>query len=125
MFEYLADLVRLGRVFLRLSEPNHLDGRLTARFPQPYIDEIKLEHTQKRVEQGMNNLGWLTAAPHGRKGEQADQITNATLKSLDLLCNISGMHIHIQDVACELLRPARRWRNSRRNSSGGTKKGFC
>jgi hypothetical protein len=85
----------LGRLFLRFSEPNHFDGRLIARVPQPYIDEIKLEHTLKRVEQGMNNLGWVTAAPHGRKGEQTDQIINATLKSLDLLCNISGLHIHI------------------------------
>jgi hypothetical protein len=95
VFEYLADLVRLGRPFLRLSEPNHLDGCLTARVPQPYIDEIKLEHTQKRVKQGMNNLGWLTAAPHGRKREKADQIVNATLKSPDFLCNVSGLHIHI------------------------------
>jgi hypothetical protein len=36
----------------------------------------------------MNNLGWLTAAPGGRKGEQADQITNATLKPPNLVCNI-------------------------------------
>jgi hypothetical protein len=43
----------------------------------------------------MNNLGWLTAAPHGRKGEQTDQIVDATLKSLDLLCNVSGLPIHI------------------------------
>jgi hypothetical protein len=93
VFEYLADLVRLGR--LRLSKPNHLDGRLTARTPQPYIDEIKLEHTHKSVEQGINNLGWLTAAPHGGKGEQADQIINATLKLLDLLGNISGLHTYI------------------------------
>lgn len=100
MFKYLADLVRLGRLFLRRSflrwsEPNHLDGRLIARAPQPYIDEIKLQHTQKRVEQGTNNLRWLTAAPHGRQGEQTHQIINATLKSLDLFCGISGLHIHI------------------------------
>jgi hypothetical protein len=95
VLEYLADLVRLGRLFLRLSEPKHLDGRLTVRVPQPYIDEIKLEHSQKRVEQGMNNLGWLTAAPNGRKGEQAYQVIYATLKSLDILCNISGLCIHI------------------------------
>ena len=95
LFKYLADLVRLGYVFLRLSEPNHLDGRLTARFLQPYIDEIQLEHAQQRVEQGMNNLGWLTAAPHGRKSEDANQIINAALKALDFLCRISGLHIHI------------------------------
>ena len=98
-FEYLADLVRLGclflrRLFLRWCEPNHLDGRLTVRIPQPRIDKIKLKHTQKRVEQGMNNLGWLSAAPRGRKGEQADQIINATLKPLDLLRDISGLYIH-------------------------------
>jgi hypothetical protein len=78
-----------------LSEPDHLDGRLTARVLQPYIDQIKLEHTQKRVKQRLNNLGWLAPAPHGRKGEQADQIINAALKPFDLLCNISALNIHI------------------------------
>jgi hypothetical protein len=87
--------MRLGYVFLRLSEPNHLDWRLTARFVQPYIDKIQLEHTQQCVEQGMNNLGWLTPAPHGWKSEGADQIIDAALKVLDLLCMISGLYIHI------------------------------
>jgi hypothetical protein len=82
-------------VFLRLSEPNHLDWRLAARFLQPYIDKIQLEHTQQCVEQGMNNLGWLTTAPHGWKSEGADQIINAALKVRDLLCKISGLYIHI------------------------------
>jgi hypothetical protein len=43
----------------------------------------------------MNNLGWLTPAPHGWKSEGADQIIDAALKVLDLLCMISGLHIHI------------------------------
>jgi len=42
----------------------------------------------------MNNLGWFTAAPHSWKSEDADQIINAALKALDLLCKISGLHIH-------------------------------
>ncbi len=70
-------------------------GALTARVLQPYIDKIQVEHTQKRVEQGMNNLGWLAAAPHGRKGDEADQIINAALKPLDLLCNISALRVHV------------------------------
>jgi hypothetical protein len=90
-----ADLVRLGYVFWRLREPNHLDRRLTARFVQPYIDEIQLKQTQQRVEQGMNDPGWLTAAPHGWNSEDANQIVKAALKALDFLCRISGLHIHI------------------------------
>jgi hypothetical protein len=43
----------------------------------------------------MNNLGWLTAAPHGRKSEDANQIINAAPKVLDFLCRISGLQIHI------------------------------
>jgi hypothetical protein len=78
-----------------LSEPSHLDWRLTARFLQPYVDEIQLEHTQQRVEQGTNDLGWFTAAPHGWKSEDANQIINAALKALDLLCNFFGLPIHI------------------------------
>ena len=82
-------------MFLRLSEPNHLDWRLTTRFLQLYIDKIQLEHTQQCVEQGMNNLGWLTPAPHGWKSEGANQIIDAALKVLDLLCMISGLYVHI------------------------------
>jgi hypothetical protein len=95
VFECLADLVRLGYVFLRLSEPNHLDKRLTARFLQPYIDEIELEHTQQRVEQSVDNLGWLTAAPHGGKSEDASQIIHTALQALDFLCGICGLPFHI------------------------------
>jgi hypothetical protein len=91
LFKYNADLVRLGYVFLRLSEPNHLDWRLTARFLQLYIDEIQLEHTQQRVEQGVNNLGWLTAAPRGWKSEDANQIFEAALKALVFLFRITGL----------------------------------
>ena len=43
----------------------------------------------------MNNLGWLTAAPHGWKSEDADQIIKAALKARDFLCRISGLHVHI------------------------------
>jgi hypothetical protein len=105
MFKYLADLVRLSYVFLPLSEPNHLDWRLASRFLHPYIDEIQLEHTQQRVEQGMNNLGWLTAAPHGWKGEDTSQIIHAALKLPDFLCKISGLHIHISG-RCRRTTPA-------------------
>src|ERR1700734_2422829 len=96
MFKYLADLVRLGSYgCLRSSEPNHLDWRLTSCFLQAYVDEIQLEHTQQRVEQGLNDLGWLTAAPHGRKGEDTNHVVHAALKLLDLLCGISELRIHI------------------------------
>jgi hypothetical protein len=84
-----------GYVFLRWSEPNHLDRGLAAGFLQPYIDKIQLKHAQQRVKQGMNNLEWFTTAPHGWKSEGADQVIDAALKVLDLLCEVSGLYIHI------------------------------
>src|ERR1700677_120953 len=53
----------------------------------------------------MNNLGWLTAAPHGWKGEDTNQIIHAALKLLDLLCGISGLGIHISG-RCRRTTPA-------------------
>jgi hypothetical protein len=78
-----------------LSEPNYLDWRLAARFRQPYIDEIELEHAHERVEQGMANPGWLTAAPHSGESEDAYQIAHGALKVLDLLGKIFGLRFHI------------------------------
>src|SRR5579863_2661059 len=95
VFKCRADLMGRGYVFLRLGESSHLDWRLTVCFLQPYIDEIQLEHTRQRVEQGMNNPGWLTPAPYGWKSEDANQIIYAALKVLDFLCRISGLHVHV------------------------------
>ena len=65
----------------------------------------------------MSNLGWLTATPNRRKSEDANQIINAALNALDFLCKISlGCAFISQAVAGKLLRPARRWRKSRRVS---------
>jgi hypothetical protein len=85
--------VRLDYVLSRLRD--HFDWRPAGRLLQPYIDEIQLKHTQQRVEQGMDNLGWFTAAPHGWESEDANQIINAAPKVLDFLCRISGLQIHI------------------------------
>ena len=43
----------------------------------------------------MNNLGWLASAPDGRKTEDADQIINAALKTLDLLGGMFELHFHV------------------------------
>ena len=58
---------------------------MTIQFVQSHIDQIKLEHPQKGADNSFDNLGWFTATPCGRKSEQAYQIVDATLKSLDLL----------------------------------------
>src|SRR5579871_6828923 len=86
--------MRLRSRILRCRETNHLHGRGSAGVLQPHIDEIKLEHTQKRVEHRLSNLVWLGAAPYGRKGAKTDQVINATLKPLDLPCDISRLHVH-------------------------------
>jgi hypothetical protein len=46
------------------------------------------------VEEGMNNLGWLTATPDGRQSKDADQIIKAALKALDLLGGMFELHFH-------------------------------
>ena len=44
----------------------------------------------------MNNPGWLGATPHGRKTEDADQVSNAALKALDLLSGMLELHFHVR-----------------------------
>ena len=44
----------------------------------------------------MNNLGWLAAAPHGGKSEDADQVIDAALKALDLLGGMFELHFHVK-----------------------------
>ena len=56
---------------------------------QPGAHEIQAEHIQEqRVEQHLDNLRWLVAAPDSRQSQQTDQIVNAALKTLDLLGRI-------------------------------------
>ena len=57
-------------------------------------NEVEPEHAEERVEQGMNNLGWLIAAPDGRQSEQADQIIDAVLKTGDLSSRVSFLQVH-------------------------------
>ena len=74
----------------------------------------------------MNDDRGFAATPHGRKGEEADQIINATLKALDLAGGMFDLRFHGQPaVAGRAGCPARRARISFRNSPGGTKNGLC
>src|ERR1700683_974013 len=43
----------------------------------------------------MNDLGWLAAAPHGWKSQDADQIVYAALKTLDFLGGMVELDIHV------------------------------
>jgi hypothetical protein len=93
--EYLADLLRSSLQFSRLTDAGHLDRRFAAWVVQPHIDEIEVEHTQERVDQGMNNLGRLGTGPHGRERENAEQIIHATLETLDFLGGMFDLHFHV------------------------------
>jgi hypothetical protein len=79
-----------------LSDADRLEGRVADGNFQPYIHQIQLEHAQKRVEQGMNNLGSLGTSPHGRKSEDADQIVITALKALDLVGGMFEWHFHVR-----------------------------
>ena len=68
----------------------------------------------------------VAAMPKGRKGEETDEIVDAALKPLDLLSRIFGRGFHLSQLRkARLLYLVLRPRNSRRNSPGGTKNGFC
>ena len=99
MVEKLADLFRLGSQLSRLSDSDHLDGRSAASVFQSHIDEIETQHAQEHVEQGTDNLRWVAAAPDGRKSEDADQIIDAALKTLDLLGGMFGLHFQVRPLS--------------------------
>src|SRR6476660_2321937 len=74
----------------------------------------------------MNDVRGSAATPHRRKSDEAGQIINAALKTLDLVGGMFELHFHGQPaVAGRAGCPARRARISRRNCSGGTKNGLC
>ncbi|HUA99052.1 MAG TPA: hypothetical protein VMA34_12045 [Terracidiphilus sp.] len=56
----------------------------------------------------MNNLGWLSAAPNDRKSQDADQVIDGALKTLDLLGRIRGLHIHISAHRGRMIPPSSR-----------------
>ena len=122
----VGDLLLPGSQVLRSGDPNHLDGRRAELIFQPDVDEVEAQHPQQGFEQSANNLGCVAAMPEGRKGEEADEIVDAALKPLDLLSRIFGRGFHLSQLReATLLYLVRRPRNSRRNSPGGTKNGFC
>src|SRR5580704_1682427 len=94
--EHLADFLRSGNQFSRWSDSHHLAGRVADWFFQPYIHEVEIKHAQERVEQGMHNLGCLCTSPHGRKGENADQIVITALKALDLVGRMFEWPVHLK-----------------------------
>src|ERR1700720_744891 len=74
----------------------------------------------------MNDVTGFAATPHGRKSKEADQVINATLKTLDLVGGMFELHFHGHPAAVGRAGcPGRRARISCRNSSGRTKNGLC
>ena len=90
----LADFLRGGICFLGLGELDHFDGSLAERVFEAYINQIEAEHVQEGIKQGMNNLGGLSAAPDGGKGQDADQIIDAALEALDFNAGILELQVH-------------------------------
>src|SRR5947209_1897502 len=65
------------------------------------------------------------ATPDGGKCQDTEQIIDAALQALDLIGCLFHLHFHGQIAAGPYVCcVARRSRSSRKNSSGGTKKGF-
>ena len=79
---------------LRVSDPDHLDGLFAGSPRHPHIDEIEVKPSasasRSRLAIGMATAGF----PHGRKGKDADEITDAPLKPRDLLRG-RALHLHV------------------------------
>jgi hypothetical protein len=58
----------------RRSDLQYFDWRAAGRIFEARIYEIQAQHTQKCVEQSVNNLGRLGSSPHGWKRENAHQV---------------------------------------------------
>jgi hypothetical protein len=76
---------------------------------------------KERVQQSIDKPGSLSAAPYGGESKDTDKIIDRAPEMPDLREGIFGWHFCCQ-AAAELaeVRAALRWRNSSRNSSGGT-----
>src|SRR5947208_15967864 len=64
------------------------------RLAQTCIREVKSQHGEEHVEQSADDLGRLAATPNGGKGQNADQIVDAVLKTTDRI--VSVLHLHFQ-----------------------------
>jgi hypothetical protein len=65
------------------GEPDDLNRRLAHWTDQPHRDKVQAQHPHERIEQSMENLGWIAATPDGGKSKQANKIVDAPLKVLD------------------------------------------
>jgi hypothetical protein len=78
------------------NDLNDLNRCLANRNCQPRTDEVQAQHAQKRIEQGMENLGWMATTPDGGKRKQTDKIVNAPLKVPDFAGSKFGLDFHIR-----------------------------
>src|SRR5271165_3327715 len=79
-----------------LSDPDDLNRRLANSICEPYRNQVQAQHALERIEQGMENLGWIAATPNCRKSKQADKIVNTPLKVLDFAGSKIGLDFHIR-----------------------------
>ena len=96
MAEHQLDLSRFHRHSARVANPNELHGRRPDRPFEPRVYEIQAEHTEERIEQDMDNLPGLVAAPDRWQSEQADQIINAAMKALNLQGRVFCLRSHLR-----------------------------
>ena len=78
------------------GDPNDLNRRLANWNCQPHSDQVQAQHAHERIEQSMQNVGWIATTPDGRKSKQADEIVNAPLKVLDSAGSKFGLDFHIR-----------------------------
>ncbi len=87
-----------------------------------HVGEVEPDGADEELAQTLGDLRAAGVAPDRRQGGEGDEIADATAKRLVLFRALAG-RLHAQAVSPGS--PARaRSLSSRRNSSGGTKKGF-
>src|SRR6267154_1456360 len=122
--ENLTELLCLNAGIPAINRTDNLDWRTITRVAQPRVCEIEPQHGEEHVEQSPENMGRFAARPNRGKRQNADQVIDAALKAFDLGCTF---HFSISAQAADggaALCTVCRSRSSRKNSSGGTKKGF-
>ncbi|MFY9740448.1 MAG: hypothetical protein WA252_04440 [Candidatus Sulfotelmatobacter sp.] len=95
MAKGFADIVRRRHRSSPFGDPSDFNGRLADWVRQSHRDEVEAQHAHERIEQGVENLGWIAATPDSGKSKQAHKVVNAPLQALDFAGSKFGLDFHV------------------------------
>src|SRR5262249_19024994 len=86
-----------------------------------HVNKVQQQRALEHLSQATDDVQWARLGPHGRQCGERHQIAEAPLKVLEFPCSSSRWRHGFYFTAFCCCRS----RNSLKNSSGGTKNGFC